>query len=260
MRTIGPGGIAIRAAIVWVATLGAAGVAQADGMARKEAAAPVERPFTWTGAYVGAHIGYGWGGGNQLSDLNGYLSGFNASGFRVGEVDGAFVGVQSGYNFQFQRYVAGIEGDWGFLGTTGTAQFPPLVGVAPGDSNATIDMDYYGTITGRFGFLAGERVLIYAKAGWGWVHTRASFTDSNGDHTLVTGLERKTTLDGAVWGGGIEYALSEWFSLKVEYLHFDIGDTIIQTATTNSGNVFRFGHNISDIDTVKAGFNIRFNR
>jgi outer membrane immunogenic protein len=257
MRTIGPGGIAIRAAIVWVATLGAAGVAQADGMARKEPVA-IERPFTWTGFYVGGHIGYGWGGGNQLSDINGY----NPSGFRVGEVDGAFIGVQSGYNFQFQRYVVGIEGDSGWLGAVGEAQFPPFIGVrTPADSNATIDMDYYGTITGRLGFLAGERLLIYAKAGWGWVHTRASFTDSDPTSTTLVGnLERKTTLDGAVWGGGLEYALSEWFSLKVEYLHFDIGDTIIQSSTRNTGGTFSFGHNISDVDTVKAGFNIRFNR
>jgi outer membrane immunogenic protein len=93
------------------------------------------------------------------------------------------------------------------------------------------------------------------------VHTRASFTDSDPTGTtLVSGLERKTTLDGAVWGGGIEYALSEWFSLKVEYLRFDIGDTIIQTARSNTGGTFRFGHNINDIDTVKAGFNLRFNR
>jgi outer membrane immunogenic protein len=233
MRTIGPGGIAIRAAIVCVATLGAVGIAHADGMAQKGAAAPVERPFTWTGFYVGGN---------------------------VGRADGAFIGVQSGYNFQFQRYVVGIESDSGFLGAVAEGQFPGSVGVrTPADSAVTIDMDYYGTITGRLGFVAGERLLIYAKGGWGWVHTRASFTDSDpAGNRLVTGLERKTTLDGAVWGGGVEYALSDWFTLKLEYLRFDIGDTIIQTATSPTGGVFRFGHNISDVDTVKAGFNIKF--
>jgi outer membrane immunogenic protein len=122
-------------------------------------------------------------------------------------------------------------------------------------------MDYYGTITGRLGFTAGERVLIYGKAGWGWVRARASFTDSDPTGTtLVSGLERNRTLDGGVWGGGLEYALSDWFSLKVEYLHFDISDTLTHIARSNTGSSSRFAHDIEDFDTVKVGFNIKFNR
>jgi opacity protein-like surface antigen len=92
------------------------------------------------------------------------------------------------------------------------------------------------------------------------VRARASFSDSNGSFTLVSGLERTATLDGGVWGGGVEYALSDWFTLKVEYLRFDISDTLTQTATSATGKSFRFIHDIQDIDTVKVGFNIKFNR
>ena len=52
-------GIAVNAAIIGIATLGAS-VAQADGMDRVAPAAYV-RPFTWTGFYAGANVGYGWG-------------------------------------------------------------------------------------------------------------------------------------------------------------------------------------------------------
>jgi opacity protein-like surface antigen len=91
---------------------------------------------------------------------------------------------------------------------------------------------------------------------------RASFTDSDplGGNTLVSGLERNRTLDGAVWGGGVEYALSDWFTLKVEYLRYDISDTLTETARSAGGSSFRFAHHIEDIDTVKVGFNIKFNR
>ena len=250
--------IAVGAAIIAGATLGAASAAQADGMDRGAQAAYV-RPFTWTGFYVGGNVGYGWGDNNRVRDLDGYNPNGN---FRIGDTDGASFGLQAGYNQQFQRIVVGIEGDGGFLGLTGAGQFPPFIGVrSPTDSAATVDMDYYGTITGRLGFTAGERLLIYGKAGWGWVRARASFTDSDPTGTtLVSGLERNRTLDGGVWGGGVEYALSDWFSLKVEYLHFDISDTLTHIARSNTGSSFRFAHDIEDFDTVKVGFNIKFNR
>jgi outer membrane immunogenic protein len=216
-------------------------------------------PFTWTGFYVGGHIGYGWGDNNRVRDLDGY----NANGsFGIGDANGASLGLQLGYNWQFQRFVVGIEGDAGFLGVTGAAQFPPFVGVrTPADSAATVDMDYYGTITGRLGFTVAERTLIYGKGGWAWVHARASFTDSDPNGTiLVSGLERKDTLGGGVWGGGVEHALSDWFTLKVEYLHFDVSDTLTHTARTSGGTPFRFAHHVTDIDTVKVGFNLKFNR
>jgi outer membrane immunogenic protein len=128
------------------------------------------RPFTWTGFYVGGNVGYGWGDNNRVRDLDGYNPNGN---FRIGDTDGASFGLQAGYNQQFQRIVVGIEGDGGFLGLTGAGQFPPFIGVrSPTDSAATVDMDYYGTITGRLGFTAGERLLIYGKAGWGWVRAR----------------------------------------------------------------------------------------
>jgi outer membrane immunogenic protein len=251
--------IAVGAAIIAGATLGAASAAHADGMERgAQAAAAYVRPFTWTGFYVGANVGYNWGDNNRLRDLDGWVG-----DFRIGDVDGASFGLQVGYNQQFQRIVVGIEGDAGFFGVTGSGQFPGLTGLgaaSTAESFATIDMDYYGTIAGRLGFTVADRVLIYGKAGWGWVRTRASFSDSNGSFTLVSGLERTATLDGGVWGGGVEYALSDWFTLKVEYLRFDISDTLTQTATSATGKSFRFTHDIQDVDTVKVGFNIKFNR
>jgi outer membrane immunogenic protein len=248
-------GVAVGVAIIGMATLGAASVAHADGMDRGGQAAYV-RPFTWTGFYVGGHVGYGWGDNNRLRDLDGWVG-----NFRIGDADGASVGLQAGYNQQFQRIVVGIEGDAGFLGVTGAGQFPAFVGVSPAsESAATVDMDYYGTITGRLGFTVADRLLIYGKAGWGWVRARASFSDSAGNFTLVSGLERKDTLDGGVWGGGLEYALSDWFSLKVEYLRYDLSDTLTHTARSAGGSSFRFAHHIEDIDTVKVGFNIKFNR
>jgi hypothetical protein len=153
--------IAVGAAIIAGATLGAASAAQADGMDRGAQAAYV-RPFTWTGFYVGANVGYNWGDNNRLRDLDGWVG-----DFRIGDVDGASFGLQVGYNQQFQRIVVGIEGDAGFFGVTGSGQFPGLTGLgaaSTAESFATIDMDYYGTIAGRLGFTVADRVLMLEHA------------------------------------------------------------------------------------------------
>jgi len=251
--------LAVGAAIAAVATLGAASFAQADGMARRGKVA-YERPFLWSGFYIGGHLGWGWQrDDNRLEDIDNYNG--PGSSFRYEGADGAFGGVQLGYNWQLHKLVVGIEGELGLAAITAEGQFPPFVGVRqPTDSNASIDIDRYATIAGRLGVLAGDRLLIYGKAGWGWVHANASFIDADPTGILlVSGTGRSRTLDGLVWGGGIEYALSHTFSLKVEYLHFDIDDTIRHTATSTGAPANpRFAHHIGDIDTVKVGFNIKF--
>jgi outer membrane immunogenic protein len=244
-------GIVVCATMGFVATLAASGVAQADGM--PAARVVVEQPLSWTGFYIGAHFGWGWGGDDRVRDLDGY----NYNGdFRIADNGGSMIGLQIGYNLQFQRVVAGIEADFGLSGFTAEGQFPA---VAPSDSNASVDVDRYATITGRLGFLARDDLLIYAKAGWGWAHTEVSFIDAVSPVTLVRGIDRDRNLSGPVWGGGLEWAWSRWFSVKVEYLHFDLDDTITHTALDNFGDRWRFDHHVKDIDTVKVGFNIRLN-
>lgn len=106
-----------------------AGVATAaDLPAPMSAPAPIYNPapmaYTWTGFYVGAHAGYGFGDG----DIE----------------DGALVGLQAGYNWQFNQFVLGAEGDatWTDWGST--------------DSTATLRL--------RAGF-AIDRLLAYGTGG-----------------------------------------------------------------------------------------------
>ena len=248
-------GIVVCATMGFVATLAPSGVAQADGM--RAAQKVVEQPLSWTGFYIGAHFGWGWGDDHRVRDLDEYSNG----DFRTHDTEGAMVGLQIGYNLQFQRLVAGIEADFGLSGFTAEGQLPEFYGVRrPSDSNASVDVDRYATITGRLGFLAKDNLLIYAKAGWGWAHTEVSFIDADPEgSTLVRGIDRDRNLSGPVWGGGLEWAWSRWFSVKVEYLHFDLDDTITHTALDNSGDSWRFDHRVKDIDTVKVGFNIKLN-
>lgn len=90
--------------------------------------------FTWTGFYLGANVGYGWGS-----------SGFDSPAGAVG-------GLQAGYNFQFASpFVLGIETDLSLSGISG----------------GSFGVDYFGTVRARLGW-AIDRVLIYGTGGFAY--------------------------------------------------------------------------------------------
>jgi outer membrane immunogenic protein len=170
--------------------------------------------------------------------------------------------LHAGFNVQLQKFVVGVEGEVGGMGVDGSGQYAPFVGVrTPADSATAFHMDRYATIAGRLGFLATDRWLVYGKAGWGTVRTSVSFIDSDpAGTTLVSGTRARAQLSGMVWGGGLEYALSHWASVKLEYLRFDTGGTITHTALNNTAVPFRFAHHMDDLDTVKLGLSIKLDR
>ena len=232
----------------------ATGLASADGAPAAPRAAA--SPFSWTGFYAGIHGGAAWTG-TRLLDIDGYNGG---AGSFSHDVEGGFFGVQLGYNAQMQNILVGVEGDVGKMLPKDQAQFPPFAGIrTPFDSVDSVEINRYATITGRLGFLPWNSVLVYGKAGWGWAHTNVNFRDTDAaGTTLVTGTSADGNLSGAVWGGGIEIAMADNVSVKLEYLRFNFGDTITHTATNNVAVPFRFGHQIDDIDTLKIGFNMKF--
>ena len=215
---------------------------------------------SWQGFYIGIHAGHSWADVG-IRDLDAYNGAAPASSFGY-DIDNLFGGGQLGFNFHVgSNLVLGIEGELGAPPINGGAQFPPYVGVrGPLDSLSTVDGDFYGTIAARLGFTAGA-FLIYAKGGWGFVDVDVSFIDPDPiGAVLVSGTSASETLNGAVYGAGVEWAISRMLSLKVEYLHFDVGDTVTVNAVQAGGAQRRFAHDIDDIDTVKVGINVRFHR
>ena len=67
-----------------------------------------ERPFSWTGFYLGGTLGYAWGHSSHC-DAAGCLGGF--PDFPQPDPKGVIVGVTAGYNYQVGQVVLGIEVD-----------------------------------------------------------------------------------------------------------------------------------------------------
>ena len=176
--------------------------------------------FTWTGFYVGADIGAGWGNKNiqvPASPLNPQTS-VNPS--FTGIVGGGFVG----YNYQINQFVIGVQGDIQGAGLQGNG-YNVLT-----DSNTDVTQNWFGAVNGRLGFVY-DRALIYAIGGAAW--TEEDHTVSAGPYTtaLLTGLGIPAFPQKASWsrsgydiGGGIEYAVAPNWTVRAEYRYYDFGN------------------------------------
>jgi outer membrane immunogenic protein len=109
-------------------------------------------------------------------------------------------------------------------------------------------------LAARLGY-AVDRSLFYVKAGWALASVETDAGDlidgsSNRDATDRTKLDE--TLSGYAIGGGVEYALSQNWTVKAEYLYMNFGD---ESSSNTDGD--KFEHEI-DLHTAKVGVNYKF--
>jgi outer membrane immunogenic protein len=222
--------------------------------------APVAPPvFSWTGFYVGGNVGYSWGrASTDLTETvsttatiigpNGPLASATVTTTSFGNdrarLNGALGGFQAGYNWQFDRYVAGFEGDIQATGQRGDVTICPVTAGAapvpcPGTTGtlfgtASYRLPWFGTLRGRVG-VTFDRILLYATGGLAVGEVKADYLDGFVNPTpplaLATG-SASATRAGWVFGGGIEGAIDRNWSIKAEYLHLDFG-SVDQSISAN---------------------------
>jgi outer membrane immunogenic protein len=194
--------------------------------------------FTWTGFYIGAHVGYGW------NDQDWQYSGVLVSTDHDG--DGFFGGGQIGYNWQRGAIVFGVEADASLAAIDGSTSCPNPAFACSHDIN------WMATIRGRLGTTVfSPMTLVYGTAGWGWADIDYSALP------LVGGGTFSKTHSGFVVGGGIEHAVTANTSVKLEYMAYLLDDV-----TTGPGALAGGGVSTTDLEptlhTVKLGVNFRF--
>ncbi|MEL6297148.1 MAG: outer membrane protein [Pseudomonadota bacterium] len=200
--------------------------------------------FSWTGFYFGGHLGYGSGDSTTSGESPGAFDG-NPDAVST-DPDGIFGGVQLGYNYQSGSFVVGIEADVGYLGIDDAAEV---------DDEGFADHEYgaYGVLALRLG-IASNRALFYAKGGLALaeIDTKAGDLLAAGgpDESDLTSFDE--TYVGYAIGGGIEYAVTDRWTLKAEYLYMDFGS---EDSTNDDGNDFSTDH---ELHTAKVGLNYKF--
>ncbi len=193
--------------------------------------------FSWTGFYIGGNVGWGWAS-NSL-DYN-IFAGPTVS-YDMGDSNGFTGGFQAGYNYQFaNNVVAGVEADFQFadINNKGTLLFRgPL-----GGGSVSQKVDYFGTIRARAGY-AMDRFLPYITGGAAW---------ANVGHSDIWGQSQSATKWGWTIGAGAEYAVTNNWTVKAEYLYAAFDD---HKTTYTNGSSLKSGVELS---TLKAGVNYKF--
>ncbi|MGB6537419.1 MAG: outer membrane protein [Xanthobacteraceae bacterium] len=191
--------------------------------------------YNWGGIYVGGHIGGAYSASTWTDPFGGANNDFNSSGF--------LGGAQVGANAQFNRLVLGLEGDfsWTGLKNSGTDSI--------GDSLRTA-VPWTSTITGRVG-AAFNRLLIYGKGGLALTEDQSSLTDLAGNTANDSVLRTGWTV-----GAGLEYALDDHWSAKIEYDYLGFGPQSMNFTTPALGTVS--SSTSLNVQEIKAGLNFRF--
>lgn len=193
--------------------------------------------FTWSGFYAGLNAGYGWNVGTSryYDPAFGYVGGSKTGGFAGG--------LQGGYNYQFGMFLIGAEADiqYAAVGNKG--------GSFGGRYYAGNEDGYYGTIRARLG-VAFDRALVFGTGGF-------AYGDIGGNRAYdpVYGINRDSGTNGG-WtlGGGVEYAVMDNLTAKVEGMYVNL-DTKSNYALGGASNIRRD----TEFGVLRAGLNFKFN-
>ena len=176
-------------------------------------AAPAYLPFNWGGWYAGLNLGGGVGG----------------------DVTGIVFGGQIGYNWQVNQIVFGLETDLQYSGQDDTFAF--------GANSVKNELDWFGTFRGRIGIVVFDRWLPYFTGGLAY-----------GGRTIkVAGFSADETALGWAIGVGVDYAITNQWSARLEYLHISLEElsaTFPGIGTINTGRL--------DNDIFRGAINYRF--
>ena len=189
--------------------------------------------YDWSGFYAGVIAGYGFGN-TDISDGTATVS--------AGNNNGLLAGVTVGGNMQYEKFVFGVEGDIAWSGQEGNSTCAAGV-------TCSSNFDWTGTLRGRVGY-AIDPVLIYATGGLAVARVNTSISPNTG-----TGSgSYSDTFTGWTIGGGVEAAVTESLSAKLEYSYADYGDKTAPANTLGAiaGTVSPTSH------AVKLGLNYRF--
>ena len=169
--------------------------------------------YNWGGVYIGVNGGGAFGTTNWSDPNNTALSGttgdFNMNGWLVGGTLGA--------NFQANQLVFGVEADldWASIKGDVTNGYCALTeGGALIGTTCETKTNYIGTVRGRLGF-AADRVLLFATGGLAFANVQAGLTGA----AITTPTYDSNAKLGWTAGGGIEVALGDNWTAKLDYLY-----------------------------------------
>jgi outer membrane immunogenic protein len=258
----------------------AVGSASAADMPIKAPSLPPVPAFTWTGFYVGANAGWTWGRSNANTSANcnvafGAIPPFayfcdttagapngaavNSAGTGTVTSSGFTGGLEAGYNWQFSSLIYGLETDFGAFHLKGSNQaggpYPTGTFISAGAfaENYSIETNWLYTFRARLGVPVTPSLMAYATGGLALtrLEVRNSFSDNVGPGASGNATGDATNA-GFVVGGGLEWAITNSWSVKAEYLYLDFGKATATGTITNNPPGIAYAQGISTSSDLTA--------
>jgi outer membrane immunogenic protein len=236
--------------------------ANAADLALKAPPVAVAPSPSWTGCYIGAQVGWGWGR-QHVSESRSTSSGGPTTTHAASnsfDSSGGLFGGQLGCNYQFQgNWVAGIQGFLAGSDINGKGN-DPLNVILHDEGTLAIKTDWLASVTGRLGFTTDNNMTLwYAKGGVAWDHNQWDLQNANffagGQSPLVS-----ETRTGWTVGLGVETVLwsPRWTGfVEGNYYDFQNGHTWMFSTSSTPGNTFIFTSGKQNIETVTIGINYK---
>ncbi len=231
-------------------------------------APPLPPPPTWTGFYIGGDAGAAW-----LSEPATWNPLPSAAGFGVFPITAndrktAFIGgAHVGYDDQIMPdWVIGLEGDWSWTKADG-AFTGAWIGnggggpVAPGSQTSmSANVDWIASARARVGYLITPTLMAYATGGAAWAKLDyGGVSTNNGNGYLVT-FNSSSTQAGYVAGGGVEWMVTDNWSVRAEYLYYQFakGPNVDATLPSAGGFPSNFVWGKPEVSVAQAGLSYKF--
>lgn len=221
--------------------------------------------YTFKGFYVGANAGGAWANGDTrffpLPDAGSF--GALKPTTVAPQPNGWLAGGGGGYNFQFKRFVVGVEADIQGAGIDGTRVVSPVIqndGTSAGPGTQLVvhhELDWLGTVRARFGVTVARRWLLYGTGGLAYGRVQwMGQTDYPGINYAAMQDDTKV---GWTAGGGVEVLLNKHWSVRGEYLYYDLGSTHLIGNPAPPNPPFQVGYAFNSSGNVmRGGINFRF--
>ena len=201
-------------------------------------APPLPPAYNWTGFYAGVNGGITYGNSDYY---------FPAAGTYPRDdvhFHGGLLGGQIGYNHQFGKLVAGLEGDFDWSNAVGGSACPNFF------FTCEAKIDWLASATGRLGYTFwSDRIMTYLKGG---LAAASVNIQTIGNLPALATAGESATVYGWTAGLGTEVGLTKHWSAKGEYMYYSLGG---HDYAVSGGSV---AHAEPNGSIARVGLNYRF--
>ena len=228
-------------------------------------AEPVIPRFSWTGCYLGAHVGGGRGSKEMTDPVQLVQDTLSGAAVTTGittvttNPTGAIIGGEIGCDYQFAgNAVIGIEGTASGTTMRGSAFVGlPAAGLPAESALVQSTNDFLASVTGRIGY-AFDTILLYGRGGFAVAGDKYDVSAGDFAGSGPFHFQGADNRYGWVVGGGVDWAFTPHWSMNVEYDFYRFGSGGI-LMTDQFSTLTGVVDVKQTVQVFKVGFNFHIN-